>query len=92
MSDVFEGQSLLQIKLDTGISLTGTTVKKILFKKPNGEHGEWVVNTTEGTKLVYDVSDTDIEIAGNWQLQSYVEIAGKKGYGTIVTQNFKQSL
>jgi hypothetical protein len=89
---VFNGQSLLQLKFDTGLNLAAATVLKILFERPDGTAGFWAVTVIDGTKLVYNVLETDINIAGNWQLQSYVEIAGKKGYGKIVTQNFKQSI
>ena len=92
MNQVFNGQSLLQLKIDTGIILTGATELKILYKKPNGTTGEWIVTTTEGTKLVYNIGDTDIDAAGTWELQAYVLTGGKKGYGEIIKQVFKQKL
>lgn len=92
MAQVFIKQSLLRLKLDTGISLTDATVKKILWKNPVNGKGSWNVITVEGTSLVYDVTVDDITIPGNWELQSYVEIGGKKGYGDIVIQNFTRNL
>lgn len=92
MNQYFNGQSMLQIKLDTGLVLTDATEKKILWQDPNGASGEWVVTVTEGTKLVYNVGETDIAVPGNWKLQAYVMIGGNKGYGQVVIQNFKSIL
>ena len=92
MSQVFNGQSMLQLKLDTGISLVGATTMKILYTDPNSVDGEWTVVSTDGTKLVYNVLETDITVAGTWQMQAYVEIGGLIGYGDIVTQKFTAPL
>lgn len=91
MSDKFTGQSLLQLRYDTGLDLTSATVKKILYVKPDGTQGSWVA-TTNSTSLVYDLLATDIDQSGNWKLQTYVEIGGKKGYGDIIIENFKSNL
>ncbi len=92
MSQVFNGQSMLQLKLDTGISLAGATVMKILYRDPNGTTGEWEVVSTDGMKLVYNVGETDITVPGKWSMQAYVEIGGLVGYGDIVTQTFTANL
>ncbi len=92
MSQVFNGQSLLQLKLDTGITISGATSKKILWQDPVGGSGEWVVTEIDGSSLVYDVQAGDITVPGDWKLQSRVEIGGKVGFGAIVKQNFKAVL
>ncbi len=91
MSNVFNKQSLLIYKLDTGLDLTAASVKKILYKKPDGSKGGWDASV-EGTKLVYNFNDTDINVSGEWEFQAYVEIGGKKGYGDVVTEHFKLNL
>lgn len=92
MSQVFNGQSMLQLKLDTGISLVGATSMKILYIDPNGLQGEWEVVSTDGNKLVYNPTTTDITVPGLWSMQAYVQIGGLDGYGDIVTQTFTATL
>lgn len=91
MNNVFTGQSYLTYKLDTEMDLSTAAAPKILYENPDKVKGEWVA-TIDGTKLVKEFTDTDVLIPGNWKLQSYVEIAGKKAYGNIVVENFKQNL
>ena len=93
MSQVFNTQTMLQLKLDTGINISAATVKKILYKKPgNTGSGEWTVSTIDGTNLVYDVQLTDITAPGEWQFQAFVTVGGKDGYGKIVKQMVTQKL
>lgn len=94
MSTLFKGQSLFEIKLDTGIDISTATEKKVLYKRPDGTLGEWVSTAVQSnptgppnTIMVYQLADGDINMAGNWQFQSYVVIGGKAGYGSIVTEN-----
>jgi hypothetical protein len=88
MSNIFQGQTMLRFKIDTGLDLSSATVKKILWQDPAYNTGSWDVTT----QLVYDIQTIDITTSGPWKLQAYVEIAGKKGYGEIVTENFKAPL
>lgn len=92
MSQIFKGQTLLQLKLDTGIVITAATDMKILWRNPDNVSGEWPVVSIDGTKLVYNMDVADIDIAGRWLLQSCVTIGGKIGYGEIVRQEFTEIL
>ena len=93
MPQLFKGQSLLQIKLDTGIDVSTATVKKILWQDPNGDRGFWTVSSVEAlTILVYNVTSSDVTVEGRWRLQAYVEIGGLEGYGEIVEQTFYDNL
>jgi len=92
MSQVFSTQSMLQLKLDTGISLVGDTSMKILWKDPNGVTGEWEVVSTDANKLVYNVLSTDVTVPGKWKMQAYVQIGGLDGYGDVVTVTFTETL
>jgi hypothetical protein len=92
MNQLFKGQSLFTITLDTGYNnLAGAEVKKILYQKPDGTKGEWEA-TASGTQLIYDVEPGDIDSVGTWQLQAYIEVGGKPSFGTISTQYFSQPL
>lgn len=88
---LFKGQSQLRIELDCETPVEAASVKQILFKKPSGITGEYNA-TASGNWLWYEVLDTDIDQAGDWQFQSYVVIGGKKAKGSIVKINFKEPL
>lgn len=92
MTQLFKGQSLVTMTVETGFSdLASAEVKQILYKKPSGTTGAWEA-VASGTKLVYDVETNVIDESGTWQLQTYIEVNGKKGYGQIITQQFSQPL
>lgn len=87
----FIKSGIVTLSLDTEIDISAATVKKILYKKPSGVTGEWTA-TVVSTSLTYNLTNTDIDQPGVWQFQTYIEIAGKKGYGAIVEQVFMQTL
>jgi hypothetical protein len=91
MSILYTGSGLLTLTLDTGRDLTGASNPKILYQKPDGTKGEWTA-TISGQSLTYAVINTDIDQAGVWKLQTYIEVAAKKGYGEIVEQVFEKPL
>jgi len=93
MSDIFKSQTLLTVKLETGLTITSATVKKILYRKPDGTTGFWTATADGTTKLAYEVNlATDIDQAGIWKLQTFVTLSGKDGYGDIVEVDFKGPL
>ena len=91
MPQYFKGQGLLTISLDTGITLTSATNPKILYIKPDGTKGSWSA-TINGMKVEKDLANTDIDQAGTWQFQSYIEIGGEKGFGEIESIEFNNPL
>jgi hypothetical protein len=76
------------IRLATSFNLSGAEVKRILYTKPDRTTGFWTA-TADGTDLTYNLTNTDIDVAGDWKLQAYVEVSGEKGYGEITRINFK---
>lgn len=91
MNQVFNGQSLLQIQLQTNYALGTASELKILFKKPDGTKGSWNADA-DGSILKYDMQVSDIDQAGIWELQAYFEVGGRKAYGTIRPQEFTLNL
>lgn len=87
----FITSGIITLRLDTQIDISAATVKKILYKKPSGVTGGWDA-TADGTALIYDINNTDIDIPGVWQFQTYVEIGGNKGFGEVVEQVFMKPL
>jgi len=84
---VFKGDVGTVIKIDVGVDLTNATVLKIKYIKPVSKRkGEWVasVNVNEPTKLVYIVQEGDLDEAGTWILQPYIEFSDWKGRGSKV--------
>lgn len=88
----FKTQSLITIIAETGYAgLASATVKRILYKKPNGDTGYWIA-TNSGTTLVYSVQNGDIDQVGEWQFQAYIEVTSLKGYGSIAKQTFEKPI
>ena len=85
MAKVFEGDIGTKITLDVGIDVSGATVKKMKYVKPDGTSGEWtagqieIINTTKFRFTT--VATTDLDVTGKWQVNTYAEVAGWKGHG-----------
>lgn len=88
----FKTQSLLSIVLETKYAdLASAAVTKILYEKPKGQKGEWTAGVA-GTTLIYDLQNGDIDQAGQWKFQAYIEVGGLKGFGHIATKQFDTPL
>lgn len=82
---------IVQVTNDN-INLATATNTKILYKNPRQVKGYWeaIVN---GSNLEYEVQDADdINIAGDWHVQGYWEIAGKTYYTDIEILRFVETL
>jgi hypothetical protein len=85
----FVNQAAFIIRLDTKRDLTGVSVQQIKYRKPiSGTKGYWEA-TINGTVLEYDVQTGDIDETGTWQLETYIEIDGRPGFGGIVHKEFE---
>lgn len=89
---VFNEQGYLQIKLDTGITLSGAANPRILYTKPNGVTGFWAGSVTETTKIVYQLSNASIDIYGLWKFQAFCTIGGLNAFGDVVTVDFSKNM
>lgn len=64
------------------ITISGATNTKILYSKPDGTSGEWVATILDNRYLTYQVSGvSELDIAGDWKFQAYVELGTFKGKG-----------
>jgi hypothetical protein len=88
---VFTLQEYLLLKLDTGISMSTATNKRILAKSPTGVVSEFSASS-DGNYLVYSFDAASFNDEGVWQLQASAEIDAKKIYGQIVSINVKRTL
>ena len=84
---VYIGDIGTEIILDTGQDLSTATSLKIKYRKPNGTTGEWAASQVSGdsTKMKYVTQEGDLDVAGTWELQAYVEFASWQGHGEIAT-------
>lgn len=70
------------IKVDVGSDVTGATVHKIKFIKPDGTTGEW--DATVATQyLQYTTVDGDLNQIGEWVVQALVTTASGTWHGEI---------
>ena len=72
------------IILETGEDLTGANVLKIKVKKPDNTKTEWDGSVYQTTKIKYTTVLNDLNVAGNYKLQSYVEYPDWRGTGETV--------
>lgn len=75
--------------LGTGSDLTtisGAINTKILFSKPDGIAGEWIATIESNRYLIYQISGvTELDQAGEWDFQAYIELGNFKGKGETQT-------
>lgn len=64
------------IKLDTGVDLSTASNQKIVAKKPTGALVDLVAIVVDTTKLQHTKTALTLAEAGEWELQSYVELPG----------------
>ena len=84
---VYKNDIGTKIKLDAGCDISatgiGATVWKILYDKPGASRvkGEWIA-IPEGTNYAYYITlADDLDVAGKWHIQLYIETPTWKGYG-----------
>lgn len=86
MGKIYKEQIGVNIQLDTRFDLTGFSVAKILYKKPDGEEGFWIASV-DGTIISYTTLEDDLSLHGTWYLQAYVEISGAVYFGETSIMN-----
>lgn len=76
-----------EIVLDCGIDISTATVRKIYAKSPVGGKKTWTAAASGTNSISYVLLPGDIDVSGNWQVQSYVEMPGGKWRGTWAILN-----
>ena len=83
MSAVYTGAVGTEIVLDCGVDTTQAEVRSIVARKPNGAKVTWNA-LQEGITLIKHITAAgDLDMAGVWKLQAYIEIPGWKGCGSV---------
>ena len=88
MGNIFKCDIGTKIIVAVGFNISSASVVKIYYRKPNGATGSWDA-TKEGDNVSISFTTTtsgELDVAGVWTLQAYVEISSWKGYGNITTE------
>lgn len=85
MSKVYVGDKGTEIILDCGADISTATIRKIKAKKPDGSTVDWTATASGTTAVKYTTLTGDLSMAGNWQLQAYVETPAWSGLGETFT-------
>jgi len=91
-NEIFVGQSLLLLNLETNLDISSGSNPKIRYQKPSGATGEWVATVNGTTKVQYNVLAADLDEDGVWIFQSYIEVGGQEGYGAYVEKEVEPIL
>lgn len=86
---LFKGQTIT-LSLDTDVDLPGYD-GVILYKKPNEVTGEWT-GTISGDTISYDITSTDIDVAGVWEVQAKATDGLDVKFGKIQVVEFRSHL
>ena len=86
---IFKGQTIT-LGLDTDVDISGFD-GYILYEKPNLVQGQW--SGTISTDIVsYDITETDVDVAGVWKVQAYATDGTEHIYGKITVVEFRTHL
>ena len=73
-----------KIRYDAGESIADKTVLKLEYRKPDGTTGEWTAVVYDTNSAEYETAAAgDLDVAGIWQLQIYIETPSWKGHSEI---------
>lgn len=81
MANMFVGDTGTEVVLNCGVDITTATVRKIRARKPDGKIVEWPATQNSTTEIVYSLQAGDLDKAGQWEFQAYIEMPGWKGRG-----------
>lgn len=86
---LFKGQTIT-LSLDTDVDISGYD-GVILYKKPNEVTGEWE-GTISSDTISYDITSTDIDVAGVWEVQAKATNGTDVKFGKIQVIEFRSHL
>ena len=91
MGKVYNGQDALKIRLTCSQDITGATVKKIKYKKPDGTEGSWDATVEDEANgiIYYNIQNGDINETGNWTFWAFITFSdGRSAPGEPITRYF----
>jgi len=85
MSVIYKGTVGLKLSFESTNSLAGASVVRIYARKPSGTTLAWNGTVELDRYITYVTQDGDLDEAGEWVMQPYVESGGWKGRGQAVS-------
>ena len=82
MIELHVGDVGTEIVLDCWTNVSNSTLCEIIAKKPDESRVHWTASVADETSIKYVVQAGDLNVAGNWRLQTYVEFQNGKWRGT----------
>jgi hypothetical protein len=83
--------SVIRIVPETETDLSSAVSAEIRYKKPNGTTGSWEATIVDGG-VQYVTQADDIDVAGTWYFQVYVDLIAWAGSSAIVSAKIGGSL
>ena len=78
---VYVGDIGVEIVYDCLEDISAATVLRLNYRKPGGDIGSWVAVADGIQALKYTTAAiTDLDRAGLWRIQPYIELPGFAGY------------
>jgi len=89
MSIIYKNDIGTELILDCGVDVSTATVRKVRVRNPFGGVKEFSAVANTSNTIKYVLVDGDFNVAGNWQVQAYIEMPGWKGRGEWATVEVK---
>ena len=82
----YVGDEGTKISVDVGINADNISLAKLIVKKPSGTVVEWTAIPESGTTTIYYITGSgDLDKAGRYYVQAYVETSDWKGHGAVTS-------
>jgi hypothetical protein len=85
MSTACKGDIGTIIAFDVAEDISTATLLKLKYKKPDNSTGFWIADPYGLTGMGYITLADDLDVAGRWKVQAYVEMPGWKGHSSAMT-------
>lgn len=82
---IYIGDSGANLLISLSEDVSSATVHNLSVKKPNGTIVTWNATIHDSTYLLYTIVEDDLDFAGTYSIQPYLEIDGWAGYGETVS-------
>jgi len=90
---IYVGDVGTKIVFDVSTLVDDVVSASIYCKKPNGTSYIWTAEKELGTNNIYYITQVgDIDVAGIYKLQPFIDFADWRGFGDIVQLIVKETL
>jgi len=83
MTKIYQSDVGIALTVATGVTLTGATTTQLKVKKPSGQTATWsaTIDGTNAQQLNYTTVAGDLNEAGRYFIQAFVQTGGQTLYG-----------